>query len=363
MIVAYVSGHGFGHATRTAEVLRCVRELKAETSITIVSAAPEALFRRAIPGPFTFRRLDCDVGLVQKDALTIDEGATVERWRAFAGGLPDLVDTEWRFLRHVRAKVVLGDIPSMAFQAAHEAGVASLGLANFSWDWIYRHMEKRQPKLRDAAARCAEHYSRAGLLLRLPFAGEMRAFPRLEDIPLVARAPRLKRAEARRLLGLGGETALLLSFGGFGLPNLDVSALARLSSFVFLTSDRPRGAAPNLRLLDAGALEAQGLGYEDVVGAVDVVITKPGYGIVSDAIGAGVRMIYTDRGDFPEYGKIVAEMQPWLACVYIAQADLRAGRLADAVRDVLAKDPPPAPDLSGAHVAAWRILETAERGA
>ncbi len=363
MIVAYVSGHGFGHATRSAEVLRRVRELKPGVRITVVSDAPEALFRRAIPGALSFRKLRCDVGLVQQDALTIDEAATEASWRDFARDLPELVDTEWRFLRHAGATVVLGDIPPMAFQAAHEAGVFSVALANFSWDWIYRHLAQRRPKLRDAAARCAEYYGRAGLLLRLPFAGDMRVFPRVEDIPLVARVPRITRAEARRRLNLGAETALLLSFGGFGMPNLDVSTLARFGHFVFLSTDKPPGALPNLRLLDAAGLEAQGLGYEDVVGAVDVVITKPGYGIVSDAIGAGVRVIYTDRGDFPEYGVMVAEMPSWLACVHISQADLRAGRLDAALRDVLAKPVPPAPDTSGADVAAGRILEAAERGA
>jgi L-arabinokinase len=329
----------------------------------VVSAAPEALFRAAIPGGFSFRRLRCDVGVVQKDALSLDETGTWEAWRAFARDMSDLADAEWRYLHHVGARVVLGDIPPLAFQAAHEAGVPSLALGNFSWDWIYRHLGERQVKLRDAAERCADSYSRAGLLLRLPFAGDMRAFPRIEDIPLVARTPRLKRADARRALGLGAETTLLLSFGGIGLPDFDASVLAGLRHFVFLGTERPKNAPPNFRLLDMAALAAQNVHYEDVVGAVDVVVSKPGYGIVSDAIGAGVRLIYTDRGDFPEYGVLVKEMQDWLACAYVSQGDLRAGRLAEPLREVLAKTPPPAPDTSGADVAAWRLLETVARGA
>lgn len=363
MIVAYVSGHGFGHATRTAEVLRQVRALQPDAPVTVVSAAPEDLFRRAIPGALSFRRIECDVGVAQKDALNLDEAATAARWAAFARDFSDLVDTEWRWLRHVGAKVVLGDVPPLAFQAAHEAGVPSLALANFSWDWIYRHLANRQPKLRDAAARCAESYARAGLLLRLPFAGDLAVFPRIEDIPLVARQPRVARAEARRRLGLGGETVLLVSFGGFGLPGFDARVLAPYRGFVFLTTDRVDSPPPNVRVVAASDLEARELGYEDLVGAVDIVVTKPGYGIVSDAIGAGVRMIYTDRGDFPEYPVLVSGMKEHLACAYVRQVELLAGRWSDAIREVLSKEPPPPPDTSGAHVAAWRILETAARGA
>lgn len=363
MIVAYVSGHGFGHATRTGEVLRQVRALDPSVPITLVSSAPEALFRRAIPGPLFFRRLECDVGLVQRDALEIDEAATADRCAEFARDMPDLVDTEWRWLRHAGAKVVVGDVPSIAFQAAHEAGIQSLGIANFSWDWIYRHLGSRQPKLREAAARCAEHYSRAGLLLRLPFAGDMAVFPRIEDIPMVARVPRLARAEARRRLGLGVDTTLLFSFGGLGLRGFDPQVLAPYRGFRFLTSERVQHPPANLRSVSAAELESGGLGYEDLVAAVDIVVTKPGYGIVSDAIAAGVRMIYTDRGDFPEYPVIVREMKTWLACAYVRQHELRQGRLSDAIREVLAMQPPPPPDLSGGHVAAWRILETLARAA
>ncbi len=362
MIVAYVSGHGFGHATRTAAVLRRVRELAPEVPITVVSSAPERLFRRAIPAPLSLRKLECDVGLVQKDALTIDEKATAERWMAFAHDLADLVDGEWRFLHHVGARVVLGDIPPLAFQAAHEAGVPSVAMANFSWDSVYAHYASRNRALRDASRECAQWYSRAGVLMRLPFACEMRAFPRVEDVPLVARRPRMARAEARYRLGLGGETVVLLSFGGFGLPDLDLGPVLPSRDFVFLTTDPVRAASPNLRIVTDALLDAKELGYEDVVGAADVVVTKPGYGIVSDAIGAGARMIYTDRGDFPEYDVIVRGMKAWLACVYVSQADLRAGRLHAALRDVLALERPRAPDLGGADRVAKRVLEQAAAG-
>jgi L-arabinokinase len=178
----------------------------------------------------------------------------------------------------------------------------------------------------------------------------------------VARRPRVPRAEARYRLGLGTECVVLLSFGGFGLPGLDLGALAALRSYVFVVMDAPGAKpAPNLRVLSDALLEAKELGYEDVVGASDVVVTKPGYGIVSDAIGAGARLIYTDRGDFPEYDVIVREMQDWLASVYVSQAELRAGRLDGPLREVLALERPRTPDLSGAETVARRLLEQEAR--
>ena len=361
MIVAYVSGHGFGHATRTAEVLRRVREMAPEWPITIVSSAPEILFRKAISGGFIHRFVECDAGLVQKDALTIDEAQSAERCKAFDDGFAELVDHEWRWLRHSGAKVVLGDIPPLAFQVAHEAGIPAIGLANFSWDWIYRHFARRQPALREAAKRATASYQRATLLLRLPFAGELSAFPQMQDIPLVARKPRVARADARRVLGLHSQTAVLLSFGGLGLAGFDPRVLAPLPAFRFLMTGEPVAAPPNVDWLTTEALDAAGLGYQDVVGAADVVVTKPGYGIVSDAIGARTPLIYTERGDFPEYPILVREMPQYLPCVHISNDELRAGHLANALRDVLGLEMPSAPDTSGADVAARKILEIARK--
>jgi len=65
-LVAYVSGHGFGHSTRTAEVLRAVREAVPREPLAVVTSAPESLSAKAAFGPFAYRRLACDVGLVQR---------------------------------------------------------------------------------------------------------------------------------------------------------------------------------------------------------------------------------------------------------------------------------------------------------
>jgi len=244
-----------------------------------------------------------------------------------------------------------------ALAAARHAGVPSIALANFSWDWIYRHLGRRHPLLLQAAEHAARAYATAGLLLRLPFAGDLSAFPRIEDVPLVARRPVIPKSAARQRLSLDGRPAVLLSFGGIGMPELDPSALGRLDEYGFLVTGRVgTGRAPNLRHLAAADLAAAGLRYEDLVGAVDVVVSKPGYGIVTDCIGAGTRFVYTDRGDFPEYPILVAEMPRYLPTRYVSNDDLRAGRLGEALRDVRAIASPPAPRTDGAEVAARRLM-------
>ena len=88
------------------------------------------------------------------------------------------------------------------------------------------------------------------------------------------------------------------------------------------------------------------LSYADVVGAVDGVITKPGYGIVSDCLAHGTPVIYTDRGFFPEYDILVQEMAKQLIdCLLYPHADFYAGKLASShpsTRKATSSDPHPA---------------------
>ena len=98
---------------------------------------------------------------------------------------------------------------------------------------------------------------------------------------------------------------------------------------------------------------SEAFGTQCVVAAVDVVVTKPGYGIISECVANDTALLYTDRGHFIEYDVLVAEMPRYLRCAYLPQAALLTGHWQDAL-DALASAPPapPAPRVDGAAVAA-----------
>jgi L-arabinokinase len=126
---------------------------------------------------------------------------------------------------------------------------------------------------------------------------------------------------------------------------------------VLLTGPLADGAPPaNARRVDGPELEAAGLRYEDLVAAADAVLTKPGYGIVTDCIAARTRLVYTERGDFAEYPVMVAEMPRYLPAVHAANDDVREGRLHSALSAVLELPYPDPPRLDGAAVVATRLL-------
>ncbi len=357
MIVAYVSGHGFGHLTRTSEVLRLVHQLDPEQALAVVSSAPAPLFRGAVGERLAVRSDECDVGLVQRGALMIDEAASLARWRAFVADWDAHVRREAEWLRAQHADLVLGDVPPLAFAAAEAAGLPSVALANFSWDWVFRHYAARHPGMNEAAEWAAAAYRHAQLLLRLPFAGDLSVFQRIEDVPLIARRSALEPGEVRRRLGIDDRRPLVLwSFGGHGLPGFAPSVLSALSDFRFVMTDVAAPPPPNVLSLDERRLAPAGLRYTDLVAAADVVISKPGYGIVTDALSGRTPLVYTERGDFPEYPILVRDMAAYLPAVFVSNEDLLAGRVREAIDAALRQPWPPTPPLDGAEVVARRLL-------
>ena len=362
----YISGHGFGHAIRQIEVLDAVSRRFPELPILIRTSAPRWLFERTARGTYTLIEGDVDTGAVQRDSLSLDEKETIRRASAFHAGLERRAATEAELLRRHRAAIVVCDAPPLACAAAAAAGIPAVVLSNFTWDWIYEGYPEHLARAPDLlpAIRGAYALARAGW--RLPMHGGFATVPGLVDVPFVARRsePRRSRDDLRALLRLPpGRRLALASFGGYGVDGLGLGALDCAAEWeVILTSPASpaAGGSPNARrgvtIVSEPALYGAGLRYHDLVRAVDVVVTKPGYGIISDCIANGTALLYTARGRFAEYDVLVSEMPRYLRCGFIGGEDLREGRWRAALDAVWASPPPPeTPRVDGAAVTAEMI--------
>jgi len=93
-----------------------------------------------------------------------------------------------------------------------------------------------------------------------------------------------------------------------------------------------------------------------------VVITKPGYGTLSECIANDTAVVYTSRGRFAEYDVLVREMPKYLRCAYLDNQSLLAGRWQAALDAALAApEPPQRPRTDGAVIIADMICARVER--
>jgi hypothetical protein len=362
-VVFYISGHGFGHASREVEVINALGARRPDARIIVRSAVPPDLLRRTLRVPVELRPGACDTGIVQSSSVAHDLDATVAQALAFHATLDDRADAEARALGP-GVTVVVGDIPPLAFEVAARLHVPSIAIGNFTWDWIYDGYEEfaREPWF---GPRLRAAYAHAMLALATPLSAGFEIFRTVRPIPLIARRPARARTETRAHFGIPlDRPAALLSFGGYGLPDLDLARLDCLDDWTVVTTDRVTPpAAPGSTATSAivsipeTRFDPHGVRYEDLVAAVDVVMTKPGYGIIAECIAARTAMLYTSRGAFREYEMLVAALPRYLRSRFLSQQDLFAGRWRLALQALIAQPAPPETlPTDGADVAAEAIL-------
>lgn len=357
-IVFYVSGHGFGHAVRCAVLCRALLAAAPGLSIVVRTTAPAWIF----PSAVTLKSGAIDVGVVQPSSLEIDAQATLEWYAAHVAAEDDLIAAEVAEVRAKGARVVVADVPAAAFAIAARAGVPGIGLANFSWDWIYAPFVEDSPEHAPLVAHLREQYAQSSLLLRLPFSGDLSAFPRIEDVPLIARRATAGRDETRRRLGLPLDVPLVVfSFGGHASDGPDPARLAALGDYAFVVTapgDADGGATrygPNLF-----GVPPSGDGFVNLLAACDAAIVKPGYGIVADLLANRVPALYVSRAGYREEPVLAQALEAEGRAVPLSREALAALDLGPALARLFAFDRPWTDrPLNGAEVAARRILEVA----
>jgi L-arabinokinase len=98
--------------------------------------------------------------------------------------------------------------------------------------------------------------------------------------------------------------------------------------------------------------------FADMIASMDAVVSKPGFGILSDCIANRKPLIYADRSDFREYAILVDAIRKYIKNVHIPAAELYRGNLEESLARIW--QCPEAKEelaLGGDRVAARRIAE------
>ncbi len=370
-IVFFISGHGFGHASRTIEVINAFGRLVPSVALHIRTSVSPWLFERTLRVPATVHPGETDTGMVQIDSLRLDVAASLGRANAFYSTIEQRTQAEADFLRGVGARMVVADLPPLGLLAGSRAQVPVVAMGNFTWDWIYEAYVEQPDLAPGLPSLIRSAHATADVALRFPMHGGFAGFRTIEDVPLVARHATRDPGEVRATLGLPVDRRLVLvSFGGYGLDWQSPTPLGSGRHHLVFTSSTAEGVAltqaklgPNTTVIDEREMHQSGIRYEDLLRACDVVASKPGYGIVAECIANQRPMLYTDRGAFVESQALLAAMPRWLRVRYLTHDQVFSGAWDADIDAVLAQPhPPDTPSTDGAEVVAGLLAERLAHG-
>jgi UDP:flavonoid glycosyltransferase YjiC (YdhE family) len=332
-IAFFISPHGFGHAARACAVMAALREIEPTIHFEIFTRVPRWFFDDSLDGSFTYHSLLTDIGLVQETALREHIGKTVESLNRFLPFTPRLIDRLARYVTRLKCEMILCDIAPLGIAVGKAAGLPSVLIENFTWDWIYQAYTRADGRIKDHAAYLGKVFRAADYHIQT----EPICFRRSADLRTspVSREPRTSRAQTREKLGIPRRAkAVLITMGG--IPG-EYEFLHQLEAergvyFVIPGSGAAARRRGNLVLLP----HRSEFFHPDLVAACDAVIGKLGYSTVAEAYHAGVPLAYVARPRFRE-SKIVARfVHAQMQGLEIPQAAFQNGDWLRRLPDLLA---------------------------
>lgn len=307
-----VTNHGFGHATRAASIAAEIRQRcdAAGVSLTLIMAtkAPQWLLDSYLGGEYVYRPVQFDIGVLQRDSLTMDRPATLTALEEIRANEETLIAEEAAFMTSAGVDLVLADVPPLMGKIARRAEVPCWMISNFGWDFIYRPWQDELAGFGAIADWIAECYGQCDRTFRLPFAEPMASFPNMTNVGLTGGVPAYSEAHLRQLMNsdVPSERTVLLTFGGLGLDNTPYQTLADFSDWQFVTFDQAAPALPNLyRVTDRKMRPV------DWMVVCDRVFSKPGYSTFAEACLLDKGLITITREGFAEAEILIAGAQDY----------------------------------------------------
>ncbi|KAI9282158.1 hypothetical protein BY458DRAFT_468209 [Sporodiniella umbellata] len=372
----YVSGHGWGHATRANQVILDLLQLPAQHRVYVISPASDFIFQGVIEKGAIYRQADIDPGVVQPLPYTVDRQQTIDNLRLFLSKRPMLLNNEVSWLKQVQADCVICDAPFLPCAAAAKAGIPAAISSNFTFDEVFMGLcegDELDNEIKRLVTHVVDDYRNADLLVRLPGAIRIPSFDdttanlvpstpfllqqkgvangkiqlpctsvsnvqqphgfvrSIIDVPLVFRKYRTPREKVLEQVGIPPEIynthrILLLSFGGQLLANGQWG------------NPLPPGwicivcAAPDsIEMPPLFYRAAKDAYVPDLTNACDVLLGKLGYGTCSECIGHSVPFVYVSRPQFIEERGLLKLMKDQGSAVELSRADFESGDWADTI--------------------------------
>ena len=344
-VAYFITPHGFGHTTRACAIMSAMHRLDARLHFDVYSDVGEALLHDSMGAIFTLHKMATDVGLVQLTAMCEDLEASAERLDAFYPLSERLVTEVATRVSGSGACAVLCDIAPLGILAARQAGLPSVLIENFTWDWIYAGYAERAPDIARHAPYLREVFSQATHHIKTAPACSLDEGVRV--FPPVSRCARQAREVTRAALGIGDDEHMIMFT--LGMREAELVAASWLAEFdrVRLVVPAPSADAPTHPRLTCVPFHG-GPYFPDLIYASDSVVGKLGYSTVAEVYQSGVPFAYLARSTFRESGPLADFVQREMPNVFLGYDVLREERWWEALARLLSLRPAIRPQLNGA---------------
>ncbi|MGB0713974.1 MAG: hypothetical protein ACPGUC_10490, partial [Gammaproteobacteria bacterium] len=326
------SGHGLGHLSQVAPLINALRARRSDLKVIVQSTVGEEQIRERIPGYRTRVPIAPDLGILMNGPMTVRHRGTFQAYETLHSHWDEALEFQKDLLRVHHASLVIGDVPYLPLAAASALGIPAFGVCSLNWADVFSHyctdLDPMGASVIDRQIRAA--YDQANAFFRCTPAMPMERLRKVREIGPLVNAARPARKALNEAIGAGThDRIVLISPGGMSWRE-QPGGWPDLPGIHWLIPQGWRDLGPRCHRTSDLDLD-----FQTVVASVDALITKPGYGLYTEAAQAGTPTMTLLRGDWPEEAFLLPWLRRWVPVEVIGAEQLMAGDIRDALRALL----------------------------
>lgn len=285
--------------------------------------------------------------MIQKSPLEEDIEATLNRLETFLPFDGEWVQTLAAQVHHHGCKSVLCDISPLGISVAHAAGIPSILVENFTWDWIYEGYLQIDNRFQKHVQYLEKMFASANFHIQTMPVCKPSPCADLVTAP-VSRSPRTSNESLRAQLGipLGSKLALITLSGSQLSPSL-LEKMTQVRADVYWVIPQTSGGRTSNHPQIRTPLAAH-VYHPDLVHASDALAGKIGYSTLAEAFSASTPFAYIPRNIFRESTTLAQFTEQEVGGFAIPEGNFASGEWLPQFLDLLNAPRRPRPTVNGA---------------
>ncbi|MGP7818229.1 glycosyltransferase family protein [Niallia sp. 01092] len=294
-IAYYISDYGYGHASRSIAIIRGLLERKSNIHVVICTSFAIPFLNQSLPSKrVSIRNINTDVGYyVNEQTIRPDIKKINKEYDLFIENWTEKVKEEENFLTENEIDFVISDISPLPFEAASNLKIPSVGISNFTWYTAYENIvdTAKLDVFKRAYDKMNHFFLLAGNKER-SWNGNKKYYSfyarKVDDEEVVKIKNAVNPNQDKKIIFFGL---------GMKINNVDVQSLPIWSSenCVFIVSSNVSIKRENVFSIPVDDTESQ-----HYIAASDLVISKAGWGTISEAVVNEVPLLILNRKELKE---------------------------------------------------------------
>lgn len=318
-LLVCLSSHGYGHFAMTAPILNGLRE-KQHFQLTLKTTLPENLLKSRIDGDFSIVSEASDFGMSMFSSLDVDVQKSAEAYRSFHQDYDKKVEHEAAIFRQLKPDLILVNVPYLSIDAAALCDIPCIAYCSLNWldifDYYFQGVFNKEAQIK---SQMADAYNRADQFLCPAPSMPMPGLRNIRHIGPVAKL-NTRPVNLQEKLNCDDQTRIVLITPGGVYMSIPVDRWPVVAGIVWLCSWPIKSSRPDIVLC-----EDIDLSFNEILANCDAVISKPGYGTVTETVCNDVPALYVKRGDWPEEPRLINWWQENGCIEEISREDLFSG--------------------------------------